>query len=146
MSSPISPEERFSKALHATARLWRGALDKRLRDLGVSESGWMTIALIAKSETPPSQSDLAQALSVEGASMVSMIDRLVKLGLVERVGSEADRRVKHIVLTDDGHKVFARVKQEADAFRAETVSRLDPEKLAVAADIMEQLQNFINES
>ncbi|MBB5200650.1 hypothetical protein HNR39_002492 [Glaciimonas immobilis] len=34
------------------ARAWRQALDRRLKDLGVGQAGWMAIAVIAKAAQP----------------------------------------------------------------------------------------------
>ena len=92
-------EERFSGALHNTSRAWRQALDRRLKYLGVSQASWMTIAVAAKAPRPLSQSELADRLGVEGATMVAMVDRLVKAGLVMREPSITDRRVKRVALT-----------------------------------------------
>jgi len=92
-------EERFSDALHSTSRSWRQAVDRRLKYLGVSQASWMTIAIAAKARSPLSQSELADRLGVEGATMVAMIDRLVKAGLANREASTTDRRVKRVVLT-----------------------------------------------
>ena len=78
----MSIEERFSDALHSTSRSWKQAVDRRLKYLGVSQASWMTIAIAAKAESPLSQSELADRLGVEGATMVAMVDRLVKAGLV----------------------------------------------------------------
>src|ERR1700685_3429443 len=84
-------EERFSGALHNTSRAWRQALDRRLKFLGVSQASWMTIAVAAKAKGPLSQSELAQRLDVEGATMVAMVDRLVKAGLGVREPSMTGR-------------------------------------------------------
>ena len=66
-----SLNERFSGALHNSARAWRQALDRRIKYLGVSQASWLTIAVIAKAGAPLSQSELADRLAVEGATMVS---------------------------------------------------------------------------
>jgi len=47
--------------------------------------------------------------------MVAMVDRLVKAGLVTRAPSTTDRRVKQVLLTDDGKKLYGRIRTEADA-------------------------------
>lgn len=136
-------DERFSAALHNTARLWRLALDRRLKDLGVSQAGWMAIAHVAKSTSPLSQTELAVRLGVEDASVVSMIDRLVRAELVTRVPSATDRRVKQVVLTDSGAALYARVKVQADAFRHELLGKVDKATLQAATDLLEQLQDAI---
>ena len=63
-------DERFSSALHNTSRAWRQALDRRLKYLGVSQASWMTIAVAAKAREALPQSELADRLGVEGATMV----------------------------------------------------------------------------
>ncbi|MDB5801227.1 MAG: hypothetical protein JWL63_2166 [Rhodocyclales bacterium] len=133
-------EERFSSALHSTARTWRLAIDRRLKDLGLSQASWMTIAMAAKASAPLSQIELAQRLGVEGSTMVSMIDRLVKAGLLVRQASETDRRVKFVVLTDQGNALYGRVKAEADAFRLELMANVDADKLLIATELLEQLE------
>lgn len=135
-----SIEERFSMALHSTARAWRQAVDRRLKDLGVGQAGWMAIAMIAKADKPMSQTELAQSLNVEDPTMVSMIDRLAKAGFIVRVPSETDRRVKLIELTETGMQLYGKVKTEADAFRAEFLAQIDPQKLLAATEVLETLQ------
>jgi MarR family transcriptional regulator, transcriptional regulator for hemolysin len=136
--------ERFSGALHNTSRAWRQALDRRLKFLGVSQASWMTIAVAAKAKGPLSQSELAQRLDVEGATMVAMVDRLVKAGLVVREPSMTDRRVKRVVLTPAGDLMYDRVRTEAAAFRKELLDSVDPKKLLVATELLENLQGIID--
>jgi MarR family transcriptional regulator for hemolysin len=137
-------EERFSGALHNTSRAWRQALDRRLKFLGVSQASWMTIAVAAKAKGPLSQSELAQRLDVEGATMVAMVDRLVKAGLVVREPSLTDRRVKRVVLTPAGDLLYERVRTEAAAFRKELLDGIDPKKLLAATELLENLQGIID--
>jgi MarR family transcriptional regulator for hemolysin len=136
-------QERFSGALHNTSRAWRQALDRRLKYLGVSQASWMTIAVAAKARGPLSQSELADRLAVEGATMVAMVDRLVKAGLVIREPSTTDRRVKRIVLTEAGNLLYGKVLTEAAAFRKELLANLDPKKLLIATEFLEGLQGII---
>ena len=136
-------EERFSHALHGTARAWRQAVDRRLKYLGVSQASWTTIAMAAKADQPLSQSELADRLAVEGATMVAMVDRLVKAGLVRRESCTVDRRIKRVVLTDAGYRVFDTVKAEAVAVRKELLAKIDPRKLEAATQVLEALQGMI---
>jgi MarR family transcriptional regulator, transcriptional regulator for hemolysin len=136
-------EERFSDALHNTSRSWRQAVDRKLKYLGVSQASWMTIAIAAKARSPLSQSELADKLGVEGATMVAMIDRLVKAGLVNREASTTDRRVKRIVLTPGGMKIYEKVKAEAAALRRDLLANTDQKKLLLATELLEGLQGII---
>ena len=138
-------EERFSDALHSTSRSWRQAVDRKLKYLGVSQASWMTIAIAAQARSPLSQSELADKLGVEGATMVAMIDRLVKAGLVNREASTTDRRVKRVVLTLAGIKIYDKVKAEAAALRRDLLANTDQKKLLLATELLEGLQGIIDQ-
>ncbi len=140
----MSVDERFSDALHSTSRSWRQAVDRRLKYLGVSQASWMTIAMAAKAETPLSQSELADRLGVEGATMVAMVDRLVKAGLVVREASCTDRRIKRVVLTPAGVAIYDKVKTEADGLRKQLLAKLDAKQLLVATELLEGLREIID--
>jgi MarR family transcriptional regulator, transcriptional regulator for hemolysin len=132
--------ERFENALYNLARDWRHAVDRRLKYLGISMASWMTIAAASQVRTPLSQSELADMLSVSGASMVHMIDRLVKAGLAIREPSISDRRVNRIVITDAGHRLCAELKTEAAAVRQQLLASIESEKLAHLTELLEQLR------
>ena len=139
----IDLDERFSSALHSTSRAWRQAVDRRLKYLGVSQASWMTIAVAAKARAPLSQSELADRLGVEGATMVAMVDRLVKAGFVIREPSTTDRRIKRVVLTQAGSLLYDKVLTEAAAFRKELLANIDPKALLVATELLEGLEGII---
>ncbi|MGD0503894.1 MAG: MarR family transcriptional regulator [Steroidobacteraceae bacterium] len=136
-------EERFADALHGTARIWRQAIDRRLKNLGMSQASWMTIAVASKARSPLSQSELAERLGVEGATMVAMVDRLAKAGFVVRQPCQTDRRINRVVLTAEGNRLFDAVKTEAAAVRKELLATIDPAKLAIATELLETLQGLI---
>jgi MarR family transcriptional regulator for hemolysin len=141
--SPIG--ERFSAAVHNTARGWRLLIDKQLKHLGIGQAGWMTIAMIAKSGEPMSQRALADLVGVEGPSMVSMLDRLEREGLVTRAPSPTDRRVKLVHLTEAGTTLYQQVREQANAVRAALLGDIAPDKLAAATELLELLRARIEE-
>lgn len=134
-----SQELNFSRLLHLTAHAWRQAIDRRMKDNGLSMSSWMAVATIAIQEAPISQKELAQALGLEDASVVPLIDRLVKQQLVERVQPEEDRRKRLLHVTPRGEILYQRLKVEADALRNELLVNVDKHELAVTQRVLQQL-------
>lgn len=135
-------EERFSSALHSSARAWRQAIDRRLKHLGLSQASWMTIASVAKAAAPLSQTEVAHKLGVEDPTMVSMIDRLVKAGFLLRQQSATDRRVKLVVLTPAGQQVYEDVLKVSNVFRAELLKDVDLDKLQALTELLEHVQGI----
>jgi len=70
----------FSHLLYLTAHHWRLAVNRRLKDLGMSQASWVAVAAIARNADPLSQIELAQELGVESATIVPLVNRLVGLG------------------------------------------------------------------
>jgi MarR family transcriptional regulator, transcriptional regulator for hemolysin len=139
-------EERFADALHATARSWRQAVDRRLKSSGVTQASWMAIAVAANARTPLSQSELADRLGVEGATMVAMMDRLVKAGLLERQPSQQDRRINRVIVTESGARLANAVKADAAAVRKQLLDQVDVKQLAIATELLETLQRVIDQA
>ncbi|AWQ19296.1 MarR family transcriptional regulator [Pantoea ananatis] len=135
----MSSTRTFTHLLHLTAHAWRLAVDRHLKDSGLSTSSWMAIGLIASETQRLTQTELAQRMGLEDASMVPLVDRLVKQDLLTRVQPAEDRRKRHLVLTEKGNEAFANVKTHADALRAELLADIDPRELAVVERILETL-------
>jgi DNA-binding MarR family transcriptional regulator len=54
---------------------------------------------------PRSMGELAQAMHCDNSNITGIVDRLEERGLVRREAAEGDRRVKLLVLTEDGERV-----------------------------------------
>ena len=129
----------FARLLHSTSRALRTAIDRRLKYLGLSQASWVAVAAIAGAQSPLSQSELAQILGVEGATIVTMVDRLVKTGLVQRIPTLADRRKKLLVVTADGKALYEKVRSEADAIGKEILENVDEPDMQVVMRVLAEV-------
>jgi len=64
-----------------------------------------TIALRILGAGPRKMGELAQALFCDNSNVTGIVDRLEERGLVRRESEAGDRRVKLLVLTDEGEKL-----------------------------------------
>jgi MarR family transcriptional regulator for hemolysin len=139
-------DERFENALRNTALVWRQAIDCRLRCLGMSQVGWMTIAAAIQARSPLSQAALADMLAVSRASMVHTIVRLVKDGLVKREPSASDRRLNCIVVTEAGARLYSLLSGEVAAVRRHMLAIVEAEELIYLTEFLEKLQEPLRPS
>lgn len=133
----------FSHLLYLTAHHWRLAVDRRLRGLGMSQASWVAVAAIARNDTPLSQSELAQELGIETATLVPLINRLVEQQLVQRVLTEQDKRKRLLVATEQGMALYHQVKTVADGLREEILSVISPEEQEQTRQVLEKLLNEV---
>lgn len=96
--------------LMVLSRAYRGAADKALVDYGLSQATAWPVILAGRLGDGVRQGALAEALGVEGPSLVRVLDQLVAAGLMERREDPHDRRAKTLHLTDAGHALRAQVE------------------------------------
>ncbi|HET9122511.1 MAG TPA: MarR family transcriptional regulator [Acidiferrobacteraceae bacterium] len=108
--------------LHETAHLWRQALDRRLRPLGLSQAKWRTLVHLARATEPLTQKELACRLGVEAATVVGLLDRLQADGWIERRPSTIDRRRNTVHLTPQTAPVLSEINRVAAEVRAELLA------------------------
>jgi MarR family transcriptional regulator for hemolysin len=139
----MNTDDRFLQALQGGARAWRLALERHLKAHGLTTAGWKALTAVTSSPEPPSQRELALRLGVDGATLVTTLDRLVASGLVRRDAEPGDRRVKRIAVTPRGGAVAEQIHAEEAALRRATVARLDEAAMTAAATVLEQLQRLL---
>ena len=94
--------------LMVLSRAYRGAADKALADYGLSQATAWPVILAGRLGDGVRQGALAEALGVEGPSLVRVLDQLVAAGLMERREDPHDRRAKTLHLTEAGQALRAR--------------------------------------
>ncbi|HEX5900581.1 MAG TPA: MarR family transcriptional regulator [Solirubrobacteraceae bacterium] len=83
--------------------------------------------------------ELALAAGVSAPTATRMLSRLARERLVERVPCAADRRVVHVVLTDDGRARVLAKRARGEARRAEIFASLSAGERRAAARLLERL-------
>lgn len=86
-------------------------VDRRLGPLGLSSAQFIVIAQLAMADTARSASELCKGISYDAGAMTRMIDRLESKGLIQRSRSCNDRRMVHLMLTEEGRAVFPRMRE-----------------------------------
>lgn len=132
----------FARQVSQLARLWRRAADQRLQPHGLTEATWLPLLHISQSKTPMRQKVLAAALSLDGSSIVRLIDNLELQGLVTRREEAGDRRAKEIVLTDKGRETVEALHSVITSLRNEAMADLNDADIATAYRVATHLADF----
>jgi MarR family transcriptional regulator for hemolysin len=106
---------------------------------------WETLFLVAFSGEELTQGELARLISVEGPTMVRMLDTLAKDGLIERRQSDSDRRVTVNSITPKGMRVIRQIMAVTNVLRADLLKDIDPRKLAITIETLTQVLRRLDE-
>ncbi len=132
---------RFAPLVANVAREWRRAVDARLQVYGLTEATWLPLLRIARSEAPMRQNELAASLSLDGSSVVRLLDALESSGLVERCEDRADRRAKSLVLTPRGRRTVDQVERVSQDIRDLVLGEVADDDLARSLRLLETVRD-----
>jgi len=92
--------EGFALTLHEVAKAFKARMDERLKPFGLSSATRRVVGALACSSKALTQRELAEAIFVEGPTLVRLLDRLEAMEWVTRENVPGDRRMKHVQLTE----------------------------------------------
>jgi MarR family transcriptional regulator for hemolysin len=116
----------FGFILNDVARLLRTAFDRRVKSLGLTRSqGWVLNHLFRNDGV--TQSELADILQVEKATLGRLLDRLEAKGWVRRENHADDRRAKRVFLTEEVEPALKAMRAAAADLRRDALAGLSGE-------------------
>ena len=129
----------FGSLVARAARQWRRAVDRRLQPFGLTEATWLPLIYLARATAPMRQKDLAAALSLDGSSVVRLLDALEASQFIERHEEGSDRRAKIIVPTARGLAIAEKVEAVSREVRTATLVGLSHDELAIASRVLDRV-------
>jgi MarR family transcriptional regulator for hemolysin len=135
---------RATRAIVTAARRWRKLANDRVKVTGQTMARWETMFLVALSGDEITQGELARLISVEGPTMVRMLDVLAKDGLISRRQSSADRRVTTNKITPKGMRAIRDIMDITDKLRAEVMGNIDERRIEIFIDVTTQILRNID--
>ena len=124
--------------LARTARVATQAFERAMTEAGGSASAWQVLLLI-RSRRWGTQSALAEAMGVTGATLTHHLNAMESQGLVRRWRDDGNRRVQNVELTDAGTALFDRLRSVAVAHDARLRSGLSDEEIEQLAALLDKL-------
>jgi MarR family transcriptional regulator, transcriptional regulator for hemolysin len=139
-----SNRDSFGSLLSRAARQWRRAADVGLRPFDLTEATWLPLVHIARAPAPPRQKDLAASMSLDGSSVVRLLDNLEKAGLIQRKEGE-DRRAKIITLTPRGKAIADKVEAVARRIRSDALAGLSDRDIETTVRVLQHVSRVLND-
>ena len=124
-----SVREHVGITISRTARTWRTKLDERLSPLGLTQARWLVLMHLSRMGGESLQKELAFIVGVEGPNLVRVLDGLERLGLVQRLGVEGDKRARLIRLTPKAASVISDIMRIGIKLRGEALAGISDEDI-----------------
>lgn len=126
------------------SRRLRQAVDAELRAYGLTDATWRPLAYVGKLGGGVRQKELAMALSIEGPTLVRLLDNLERRGLIERREDETDRRARGIYLTRAGRDLAVRVAKVGAEVQARALAKVSPADLDICQAVFDKIDRELD--
>lgn len=144
-----SPQEQVFHTLIQVSHMHRRAVENEAEKLKLHHSQHMMLVYLVKSDEPPAQKDIANALEISPAAVAVTLSKLESEGYIKREASDGDGRRNRVFITDKGRDVLRQSRIRFSAVDALALSGFDGEELAALTGylkrIKENLRGFVPE-
>ena len=130
----------MTRNLLLAGRQWRKIAREVAAQHGVSEAASAPLLWIERLGADVRQNTLADAVGIEGASLVRLLDELQASGLITREPDPADRRANAVNLTDAGWDIVREVNDALTALRLEVFGSLPRKDIEAALRVFEAIE------
>ncbi|MFI6928686.1 MarR family winged helix-turn-helix transcriptional regulator [Nonomuraea spiralis] len=124
--------------LSGTARQVGRAFDDALARAGGSTPAWQVLVSL-KSRKLGNQRELAEAMGIQGATLTHHLNTMERDGLLTRRRDPDNRRVHVVELTEEGERLFHRLREVVTAFDRQLRAGLGEEELAAFERVLARL-------
>ena len=125
----------FGFILNDVARMMRNIFDRRVKALGLTRSQWWVLNHLFRNNGT-TQSELADILEIEKATLGRLLDRMESKGWIKRVEHATDRRAKCIFLTDEVEPAVKAMRAAAADLRRDALGSFDNDERERFVDML----------
>lgn len=122
-----------------TAHAFHKALNEELAQHGITYRQWQVLAWLVL-DGPLSQAELADRMDIEPATIVTVLARMQRDGLIRRESCALDRRKKIVCPTAAAEPIWAQGVECARRVRAIATAGFTPEQTAEARRYLAAMQ------
>jgi MarR family transcriptional regulator, organic hydroperoxide resistance regulator len=142
----LSIPDSISFILMEVCKIRRAISDNMLNEIGLHVGQEMFFVSLLQEEGT-TQSEIAERLHVQRATVTNMIHRLEAAGWIERRADPSDQRVLRVYLTAQGRALHDRLQQVWTTVEAQTTQGMTlEEKLVFRRLLMQAYHNLIHRS
>jgi len=128
--------------LARTARAVTQAFEHSMADAGGSMSTWQVLLLV-RSQQWGTQTEMAAAMGITGATLTHHLNALEDQGLVRRWRERSNRRVQRVELTDAGDAMFERLRHVAAKHDQRLRSALSAKEVDQLEELLDRLATAV---
>lgn len=139
-------ENSIGFVVNNTAKSFQRSLDIELRrNAKVTLSQWRVVGALVL-QPGLTQKEIADKMGIEGATLVPMIDKMEKDGLLKRKPDLTDRRVNRIYLTSKSDSLWESMTECALKIRRSSTKNISENDIQITIDTLRKISKNLSMS
>lgn len=132
-------EKSIGFVVNTTAKAFQRSFDIELRkNAGVSLSQWRVVGALVL-QPGLTQKEIADKVGVEGATLVPIIDKMEKEGLLKRKLDSSDRRINRIYLTQKADSLWESMIECALRIRKSSTKNISENDIQITLETLRKI-------
>ncbi|CUR51423.1 putative Regulatory protein MarR [Nitrosotalea devaniterrae] len=125
--------------VNTTAKAFQRSFDVELRkNVGVSLSQWRVVGTLVL-QPGLTQKEIADKVGIEGATLVPIIDKMEKEGLLKRKPDSSDRRINRIYLTPKADSLWESMIECALRIRKHSAKNISESDIQITLETLRKI-------
>ena len=122
-------------------------IDQELRKkFGITFGQWKVLIILANSDSGLTQKEIADKLVLEGPTLIPIIDKLEKDGLVVRKNDLKDRRLNRVYLTDRTNDLLNDTIQCVTQIKQICIANIAENEVSITKNTLEKMWRNLQET
>lgn len=124
-----------------TARLHHRTVDKLFGDTGLPRSQRKILMYLSRSDSTPSQREIAQHFDISPACVARMLKSMASEGFITRTGDEDDLRRNQVRITEKGMQTVSQTGVAFNGVDARMFFGFSDEEVRVLTELLQRLHD-----
>jgi Transcriptional regulators len=133
---------KVAKLLQEVMLLFRHKVTKGVENTGITPLQMMVMGIISKEKTLKI-TELSSKLNLSNSTVSGIVDKMEKLGMIERTRSEVDRRVVYVSMSPSFTEMHQAFHKRFEEIIAQSIDKSTPEELNKILDGLEILKRLL---
>jgi len=130
--------------VNTTAKSFQRSFDLELRkNVGVTLSQWRVVSALVL-QPGLTQKEIADKMGIEGATLVPVIDKMEKEGLLKRKQDSTDRRANRIYLTSKVDSLWMSMTDCALKIRKSSIKNIPENDIQITLDTLRKISRNLS--
>lgn len=135
---------RLAKLLQEVMLLFRHKMTLAVEDTGVTMLQMMVMGILRK-EKKLKVTELSGKLNLPNSTVSGIVDKMEKMGMLERARSEQDRRVVYVSVSPSFTAMHQTFHKRFEDIIVQSINKTTPEELAKILSGLEILKDLLNQ-